>query len=104
MKLGNLISVTSPTGTWDYNALIGAKVKIKSSRVFGYDSEEIHTIHSIGFRVNKMGDVCTAVYLEGLTEYFEWKSLEVVSVKMIPYSCAVCGNPLSGQTISGHGV
>lgn len=100
------IKVTSPSGLWDYQNLIGASVKIKSLSVkagFSYPSDELYRIESIGFRLSPAGYSYTVVRLEGIqNKEFVWKDLEVVGLRMPFWSPAICGMFCCGEAICGY--
>jgi hypothetical protein len=100
------ISVTSPIGTWNYNQVLGAKVRIRHLPVcrglFGYDSDETYKITEIMFRVSADGKSICNVFLEGIDEPFEWKDLEILSLGLVFFDKAICSLDLCcGTTLCG---
>lgn len=102
------IKVTSPSGLWDYQSLLGASVKIKSLSVksgFAYDGNSTYLIKSIGFRMSSIGKSYTVVTLEGLPgKEFVWKDLEIIGLRMPMWKPAMCGMFCAGEVICGYGV
>lgn len=107
MNLRNrIIPVTSPYGVWDYAQLIGATVRIKSvsvsSGLFGFDSDQEHTIEDIGIRLNRFGKAYTSIKLKGIEKEFVWKDLEITKVQYWLWNPAICGIPCCGTSICGY--
>ena len=114
VKINNKIAVggkgkaTSPSGLWKYAQLIGSSVKIKSlsvsSGIFGLDSDTLHTISDIGFRVNRYGKSFAVIKLTDIPEReFVWKDLEIIGLKFCTFSPATCGTFCSDGSICGYG-
>lgn len=104
--------IVGPSGIWEYEQLIGAKVKVSSlpvSNFFGCfsggGSNDLLTIKDIYFRISLDGKTITVIEL---TEYpgkiFTWKDLEIIELNVISKFKAVCGTFLSNQSICGYGV
>lgn len=102
--------IVSPSGVWEYEQLIGAKVKVKSmpiSNFFGCFSgvNELLTIKDIFFRISLDGKTITVIELvEYPGKIFTWKDLEVVELNIVSKFKSACGEFLAGQTVCGHGV
>lgn len=109
MKTSRFIATTSPSGLWKYAQLIGSSVKIKSlsvsSDLFGFDSDSLHTISDIGFRVNRYGKSFAVIKLADIPEReFVWKDLEIIGLKFCTYYPAVCGTFCSDWSICGYNI
>ena len=98
--------VTDPAGIWDYSNMIGAQVRISSisvgnlNNMFGIDSEWIHTISDIYFRVTTDGKTITIIRLKDMPDcLFTWKDLEVLNLQYI--GKAICGLCCCGQVLCG---
>lgn len=74
-----------PAGTWNYEDLIGAGVKVKSMPVSNFcaiDADEIFTIEDIYFRASLDGKIITVVKLEELPNlFFTLRDLELVGIE-----------------------
>lgn len=114
-----------PSGIWDYNQLVGAKVMIKSvsfntasyknikfdtkttksysntSTQFTISMDKPFTIKDIYFKCSLDGKVITIIELNDCPGcVFTWKDLELVD---IPYKTdAICGNVICGKTLCGQ--
>lgn len=103
------IAVTSPSGLWDYQNLIGASVRIKSlpikSGIFNFDSDSTYQIEDIRFRVSRTGRSYASIKLGGIdSREFVWKDLEVIGLRMPLWSPAICGKFCAGNAICGYRV
>jgi hypothetical protein len=102
------VKVTSPSGLWDYQSLLGASVKIKSLSVkagFAYDGNSTYQIKSIGFRMSSIGKSYTVITLDGLPgKEFVWKDLEIIGLRIPMWKPAMCGMFCAGEAICGYGV
>ena len=103
----NRTRVTDPSGVWDYKNLIGAQVMITSMPVsnlnntFAFNSNVIHTISDIYFRVTTDGKTITVIRLVDMPSYlFTWKDLEILNLKT--YEESVCGWGCCGNIICGN--
>lgn len=104
--------IVGPSGIWEYNQLIGAKVKVNSlpiSNFFGCfsgcGSNDLLTIKDIYIRISLDGKAITVIELvEYPGKIFTWKDLEVVELNVVSKFKAVCGTFLSDQSVCGHGV
>ena len=107
MNLNRFISVTSPIGTWEYKQLIGATVKIRhlpiKNGLFAFDNETEYKIEDIKFKMTSTGLSVGQVFLEGVSNPFEWKDLEIIGLDMVLYSDAICGCFCCGGTLCGYG-
>lgn len=82
--------VKDPSGIWDYEDMIGAKVTVKSMPVGNFfkmsSVSKVYTIKKIYFRVSLDGKVITNIELEGDEfegVYFNWKDLIVQDINRI---------------------
>ena len=87
-------------GTWKYEEIIGAKVRVRSlpvaNRFSGISGSTIYTIEDIIFQVSDDGKTIVIVKLAGTDCLFTFKDLEVISLK--PLKKVVC----SETTITGR--
>lgn len=87
----NDLHITSPSGIWSEEQLIGAYVKIKSSEViggsvFGIDSDTEYTIKNINLRLDiDTGKTYTVIHLNEKLGEFSWKDLEIVGLDVSKY-------------------
>lgn len=102
--------IVGPSGIWEYEQLLGAKVKLKSlpvSNFFGCmcsDSDTL-TIKDIYFRISLDGKTITVLELaEYPGKIFTWKDVEVVDISSTAKFKAICGTFLAGQTLCGYKV
>lgn len=77
--------IVGPYGSWHYEELIGARVKISSMPVSnfskGFDCGQICTIKDIVFRISNEGKTITVIILEEFPSFvFTWKDLEVIGI------------------------
>lgn len=102
--------IVGPSGIWEYEQLVGAKVRVKSmpvSNFFGCFSgvNDLLTIKDIYFRISLDGKTVSVIEL---TEYpgkiFTWKDLEVVELHIVSKFKATCGTFLCDQTTCGYKV
>lgn len=105
----NRLKVTSPSGIWELDQLIGAKVLIKSipvSNFFGTcRMNDLMTISKILFRVSLDGKAITIIELEEFPgKTFLWKDLEIVELDTSLKYKPICGEFLCGQAICGKDV
>lgn len=117
------IRYANPSGIWDYNSLIGAKVQIKSasfstscyknlnintkitkernSSIFKVSMDKTYTIENIYFRCSLDGKVITVIVLEDCPGcVFTWKDLELLDIPN--KSNIYCGeNSVCGEITCG---
>lgn len=81
------IPVTSPSGNWNLENLIGGKVKVKSVSIWnglfsgGLDSKTEYTIEEVKFRISIDGKCFTVLKLKELPDrLFTLKDVEILSV------------------------
>lgn len=102
--------IVGPSGIWDYDQLLGAKVIVKSmpiSNFFGSmcSASDKLTIKDIYFRISLDGKAITVLELnEYPGKIFTWKDLEVVELNTSSKAKPICGTFLSGQAICGYKV
>lgn len=103
--------IVGPSGIWEYEQLIGAKVKVNSlpiSNFFGCFSgrcKDLLTIKDIYIRISLDGKAITVIELvEYPGKIFTWKDLEIIELGISSKFKAVCGTFLSNQSICGFGV
>ena len=108
-KFGCGKRIKDPSGNWDYEKLIGAKVSVKSlpvSNFFGcFDGSGNKTIKDIYFRISIDGKAMTIIELEEYPDkIFTWRDLEIIELSNNHKYDAVCGTFLCGQSICGYNV
>ena len=102
--------ITSPSGIWEYEQLIGAKVRVCSMPISNFfncfsGGNELLTIKDIYIRISLDGKAITVIELvEYPGKIFTWKDLEVVELNIVSKFKATCGMFLADQTLCGHGV
>lgn len=101
--------VKSPNGTWSYESLIGAQVRVRSTAVsnfFGtFLASETCTIKDIYFQISLDGKAITIIELaEYPGKFFTWKDLEVIEVGEGQMSNAICGVFAANETQVGRNV
>lgn len=101
--------IKSPNGTWNYDSLIGGKVRIRSTAVsnfFGsFMASEECTIKDIYFQISLDGKAITTIEVaEYPGKFFTWKDLEVIEVADGQLVNATCGLFASGESKCGHNV
>lgn len=103
--------VKNPSGTWNLEQLLGAKIHVKSTSVgnfmscFNFDSSKLVTIKNIYFRVSMDGKAFTVVEVEEFPEkVFLWKDIEIVELTNKPRFDALCGAFDCGQSVAGYNV
>lgn len=101
--------IKDPSGNWDYEQLIGAKVSVKSLPVSNFfscfDGGGEKTIKDIYFRISIDGKTITIIELEEYPgKIFTWRDLEVVELSNRQKYDAICGTLLCGQSICGYNV
>lgn len=72
-----------PAGTWDYQQMIGAKVKVKSMPMSNFHVGVFgeFTVEDIYFRISLDGKAITIIRLKELPDlFFTWKDLEVLNL------------------------
>lgn len=110
MSLCSRKRIKAPNGTWDYDCMIGAKVRVNSTPItnfFGtFCNSDEYTIKDIYFQVSLPGKCITIIELEGLEgKFFTWKDLQIIEVNEPKQKYnAVCGEFLCGESICGRGV
>lgn len=108
-RFGFSKSVKNPSGSWNYEQLIGAKVKVVSTSVNNmfrcFDSSNTLTIKEILFRISTDGKVIPVVILSEIPDKaFIWKDLVVLEVRNEFKYDAICGGFSSGQCVVGYNV
>ena len=87
-------------GTWRYEDLIGAKVKIKSlpvyNRLISFNGDTIHTIEDLIFQVSETGKVICIIKLVGVECDFTFKDLEMISLRSPK---TICGDEICGTVL-----
>lgn len=101
--------VKSPNGTWNYDSLIGGKVRIRSTAVtnfFGsFMASETCTIKDIYFQISLDGKAITIIEVaEYPGKFFTWKDLEVIEVAEGQMMNATCGLFAAGESQAGRNV
>lgn len=101
--------VKSPNGTWGYNSLIGAQVKVRSTAVtnfFGtFLASDVCTIKDIYFQISLDGKAITVIELaEYPGKFFTWKDLEVVEIGEGQMVNATCGLFVANESQAGRNV
>lgn len=103
--------ISNPSGSWTFEQLIDAKVRVKSSSVgnfmscFGFDSSKLVTIGNIYFRISMDGKAFTVIEIKELPDkVFLWKDIEVVELSNKPRFDALCGTFNCGLSIVGYNV
>jgi hypothetical protein len=88
-------------GTWRYEDLIGAKVKISSlpvyNRLISLDGNLIYTIEDLIFQISETGKTICIVRLKNLDCDFTLKDLEIISLRSPKTICGdevICGTVL----------
>jgi len=77
--------IIGPYGSWKYEDLINARVKVSSMPVAnfnkGFDADQLFTIKDIYFRISVDGKTISVIELNELPgQIFTWKDLEVVGI------------------------
>ena len=87
-------------GTWKYEDIIGAKVRVRSlpvaNRFSGISGNTIYTIEELIFQISDDGKTIVIVKLKGTDCLFTFKDLEVISLR--PPQRTVCAE----TTITGR--
>lgn len=102
--------IKNPSGSWSYEQLIGAKVRIKSTGAVNglfscFDSQGLSTVKDMVFRISTDGKTIPVVILsEYPDKVFIWRDLEVVELSNEYRYDSVCGGFNCGQTIAGYNV
>lgn len=102
--------IVGPSGVWEYDQLLGAKVILKSmpvSNFFGTmcSASDKLTIKDICFRISLDGKTITVIELEEYPgKIFTWKDLEIVEINTMTKLKPICGKVLCGQSICGYKV
>ena len=103
--------VSNPSGSWTFEQLIDAKVRVKSSSTgnfmscFNFDSSKLVTIRDIYFRISMDGKAFTVIEIKELPgKVFLWKDLEIVELSNKPRFDALCGAFTCGCSIVGYNV
>lgn len=107
----NNMRIVDPSGNWEYEQLIGAKVRLKSTPVSNFfqncafTSEEDHVIKDILFRISIDGKAITIIELNDLPgKFFTWRDLEILELNTLTLYKPICGTFKSGQAICGYKV
>lgn len=103
------VRVKQPNGTWGYQSMVGAKVKVKSTAVTNFFStflaSDTCTISDIYFQVSLDGKCITVIELaEQPGKFFTWKDLEIVELVNENLSDAICNFFVAGDSICGRNV
>ena len=102
--------VKNPSGNWNYEHMLGAKVRVRSigiNNLFNCpDSNSLSTVKDIIFRISIDGKVIPLVELyEYPDKVFIWKDLEVVELcNNYEETDALCGVFNCGKAIVGYNV
>ena len=110
MSLCSRKRIKAPNGTWDYDCMIGAKVRVNSTPITNFSgtfcNSDEYIIKDIYFQVSLPGKCITIIELEGLEgKFFTWKDLQIIEVNEPKQKYnAVCGGFLCGESICGRGV
>lgn len=97
------IAVTSPTGNWRKDELVGGIVKFSSLPwdFFGVDSDRHYKIEDVKYAIDQSGRIKCSIHLEGIKRPFSWKDLELVSLDMTPKKDPICGMFCCAETKCG---
>lgn len=104
--------IVDPSGNWEYEQLLGAKVILKSTPISNFfqncsnvSSNGVHTIKDIYFRVSIDGKAITIIELEDMPDkFFTWRDIEITELSPSSIYKPICGTFLSGQAICGYKV
>ena len=99
------IAVTSPSGIWEQEDLIGGSCTIKSTSIFGpaYPDDAVFLISDIRYKFDQLGNVYTVIYLEGVPERgFALEELHLHGLDLWTYAKAICGMFCCGDTVCGY--
>ena len=92
-----------PAGIWDYQNMIGAKVRVKSMPISNFHAGVFGdcTISDIYFRISTDGKAITIIRLSEYPDlFFTWKDLEVLNT--VGLSEAICGTFRAGNASSSN--
>lgn len=108
-RFGFSKSIKNPSGSWSYEQLIGAKVRVVSTSVSNmfrsFDCNDISTISKIDFRISTDGKVIPIVILsEYPDKAFTCRDIAVIELCNDYQYDAVCGKFMSGQSLVGLNV
>lgn len=105
------IRLTDPSGNWEYEQLLGAKVILKSTPISNFfknckvNSETTNTIKDIYFRISIDGKAITIIELEELPgKFFTWRDIEIYELSPSSIYKPICGTFKAGQAICGYKV
>ena len=91
-------------GTWRYEDLVGAKVKISSlpiyNRLISFNSDSIYTIEDLIFQISETGKTICIIRLKGLDADFTFKDLEITSLRSPK---TICGDETITGTVLANG-
>lgn len=102
--------IQGPSGVWEYDQLLGAKVRLKSMPISNFFScqggvSEVFTIKDITFRISLDGKTITIIELSEMPgKVFTWKDLEVIDIAVTAKFKALCGTFCAAQTLCGYKV
>lgn len=93
--------IKDTAGTWDYDRIVGAKVKVKSIPIvdfnFDVNTSDVYTVKDVIFKISIDGKVITLVRLvEAPGNVFPWKDLMVVEI-----NDHKCSSPIVGELKPG---
>lgn len=85
MKLGETRK-SNPQGTWSYDHIKGAKVKVKSTPIANLDdtinTTDTYTVEDVYFNVSIDGKVVTLIKLkEAPDDILTWKDVYIVDIR-----------------------
>ena len=108
-RFGFSKSIKNPSGSWNYEQMIGAKVRVKSVGVNNLfsclNSQDLSTIKDIIFRISMDGKVIPMVELsEYPNKVFIWRDLEVVELSNTYKYDSICGAFNCSQSVVGYNV
>lgn len=106
------IRIVDPSGNWEYEQLLGAKVILKSTPISNFfqncsnvSSNGVHIIKDIYFRVSIDGKAITIIELEDIPDkFFTWRDIEIRELNPSSIYRPICGTFYSGQAICGYNV
>lgn len=91
-------------GTWRYEDLIGARVRVKSLPVYNQltaiSSDIEYTIEDLIFQISETGKTICIVRLKGLDADFTFKDLEITSLRSPK---TICGDETITGTVLANG-
>lgn len=108
-RFGFSKNIKNPSGSWNYEHIIGAKVRVKSigvSNLFSsLDNCSLCTVKDVIFRISVDGKVIPIVELNEFPDkVFIWRDLEVVELCNTSDYDALCGMFSCGEARVGYNV